>query len=152
MTKNLNIETASGSYCYNYSLDSCAKYGRLYTWEAAKMACPSGWHLPDTSDWRKLVAAAGGQSTAGSKLKTTSGWYEYSGISSTDESGFSALPGGNRYSDGRFSNAGYNGFWWTATEYNSGNAYYRFMNYDNDRVGEDNNYKSYGLSVRCVKD
>jgi uncharacterized protein (TIGR02145 family) len=63
-----------------------------------------------------------------------------------------ALPGGNRNSDGSFNNAGNYGNWWTATENGSGNAYNRNMNYNNDNLNENYNVKSVGRSVRCVGD
>jgi len=69
-----------------------------------------------------------------------------------DRANVSALPGGNRNTDGNFNNASNNGNWWTATENNSGNAYNRNMNYNNDNVNENNNDKGNGQSVRCVKD
>jgi len=151
MAENLNVETAD-SWCYLSSADSCAKYGRLYTWAAAKTACPTEWHLPSRGEWNNLVTAAGGYSTAGSKLKSSSGWNYYSGISSTDEFGFSALPGGYRFSDGSFYYAGNIDYWWTSEEFDSGYAYSRVMGYGGDIVDEYSRYKSYGLSVRCVED
>jgi len=151
MKTNLNVETAD-SWCYENSLDSCAKYGRLYTWEAAKAACQSvGMRLPTRAEWAALVTAAGGSSTAGSKLKSTSGWNSCSGISSTDQYGFSALPGGSRSSDGGFDDAGGDGGWWAATETSGGYAYYRNMHYGYDGVGEVSSDKSYGFSARCVQ-
>jgi len=155
MAENLNYQTSSGSWCYLNSADSCTKYGRLYDWAAAKTACPTGWRLPDTADWRRLVTTAGGTySGAGKKLKSTSGWNNYIGQSGngTDDYGFSALPGGTRdYDDGSFSYAGVIGYWWTATESGGGNAYGRFMTYDFDGVVEVYNNKGYGFSVRCVE-
>jgi uncharacterized protein (TIGR02145 family) len=148
MKKNLNIQT-DDSWCYGNITDNCDRYGRLYTWEAAKKACPSGWRLPDKADWNKLVAAAGGQATAGKKLKSKSGW-NIDG-NGTDDYGFSALPGGDRNYGGGFGSAGYYGNWWTATEYNSDNAYYRNMHYDIDNVSEIGDFKSYGFSVRCIQ-
>ncbi|MCL2219920.1 MAG: hypothetical protein FWC23_07500 [Chitinispirillia bacterium] len=115
MAENLNRAT-SNSWCYRNDNSSCAEYGRLYTWKAAKTACPSGWRLPTYEDWNNLVTAAGGWSVAGSKLKSKTGWQAYSGISSTDEFGFSALPGGDRNADGYFYYAGFIGRWWSATE------------------------------------
>ncbi|GBU20318.1 hypothetical protein R80B4_00194 [Fibrobacteres bacterium R8-0-B4] len=148
MKKNLNIETAD-SWCYDNNPANCDKYGRLYTWAAAKTACPSGWHLPTRAEWDNLVTAAGGSSTAGKKLKAASGWN--SNGNGTDDHGFSALPGGYRLTDGSFSTAGSSGFWWTATEYGGDYAYYRYMNYYDDYVLEYNDYKGYGFSVRCVE-
>ena len=74
MVQNLNYAMAN-SYCYNDNASYCTKYGRLYTWAAANTACPSGCHLPIEAEFRILFTAVGGGSTAGSKLKSTSGWY-----------------------------------------------------------------------------
>jgi len=175
MTKNLNIET-SESWCYGHGGEvydyvtasfktlpaediqaNCAKYGRLYTWSAAKTACPIGWRLPSREEWDDLVTAAGGYSTAGKKLKSTSGW-NYNGAqrdNGTDDFGFSALPGGYRNSDGNFITDGYHGYWWTAAEYNSEYAYFMSMEYGSDimSAGGDGDHiykRSGGFSVRCV--
>jgi len=167
MKKNLDVPT-DGSWCYGEGGEvyvdgvwktlssseiqaNCAKYGRLYTWEAAKSACQSiGKRLPTNAEWEALVKAAGGWETAGKKLKARSGWYNDG--NGTDQYGFSALPGGNRTSDDHFGTAGNNGIWWTATENSDGNVYYRSMYYNYDIVYEDNYDKSYGFSARCIQD
>jgi uncharacterized protein (TIGR02145 family)/uncharacterized repeat protein (TIGR02543 family) len=165
MAENLNYDTAdgTGSWCYGNSSDSCAKYGRLYDWRTAmggspgsatnpsgvRGVCPSGWHLPSNAEYNELVTEVGGSSTAGKILKSTSGWYR--GGNGTDGYGFSALPGGG-YFGGGFSDAGNYGLWWTATEGDASNAYYRGLYYSYDRVDEAWNNKSDGLSVRCVQD
>jgi uncharacterized protein (TIGR02145 family) len=150
MAQNINYQTESGSWCYKDSISYCKQYGRLYDWKTATTVCPKGWRLPSNEDWNKLVAVAGGKMIAGQKLKSKSGWNKNG--NGTDDYGFSALPGGVRVSLGDFINAGYYGFWWTATEGSVGFAYGRFMNYDFDFVGEGYYDKSYGLSVRCVAD
>ncbi|MCL2182524.1 MAG: fibrobacter succinogenes major paralogous domain-containing protein [Chitinispirillia bacterium] len=176
MAENLNRAT-SGSWCYgegapvsvrndgggfmNITLSNaevqanCAKYGRLYTWDAAMTACPSGWRLPDTADWNKLDTAGGGWEVAGGKLKSTSGWddrgFGNSG-NGTDDFGFSALPGGGRSPDGSFSSiAGEWGFWWSATERGSGSAWVRSMRNDNVHLNYHSNDKGFGFSARCVR-
>jgi uncharacterized protein (TIGR02145 family) len=150
MGENMNIETAD-SWCYEDSAQYCAKYGRLYTWTAAKTACQSiGWKLPDTADWNKLATAAGGWEIAGSKLKSKNGWIENGG--GTDDYGFLALSGGCRNYNGGFGNAGNDGFWWTATGHDSDRAHFRLMGYYNDFLADDYNGKSNGYSVRCVKE
>jgi len=74
MTKNLNVETAE-SWCYGNSPDSCAKYGRLYTWSAAKAACQSvGMRLPTRDDWDNLAESVGG--TKSSSYGTYHVWYD----------------------------------------------------------------------------
>jgi len=75
----------------------------------------------------------------------------YSGISSTDEYGFSALPGGHRYSSSDIEIPGKYGYWWTATEDSGNYAYYRGMGFQDDRVKESDNRKGNGYSVRCVQ-
>jgi uncharacterized protein (TIGR02145 family) len=149
MAENLNYQTGK-SWCSDNKESNCNKYGRLYDWKTAKKVCPSGWHLPSRAEWDGLVGAAGGKTTAGKKLKSTSGWYNNG--NGTDEYGFSALPGGYRYIDGDFRHAGNDGDWWTATEGDADYAYDRLMYYHGDDVDISDNYKEYGLSVRCVGD
>jgi uncharacterized protein (TIGR02145 family) len=148
MAENLNYQTGN-SWCYGNDNSNCNKYGRLYTWNAAKGACPSGWRLPSREEWKELEAVAGG-SVAGKKLKAASGWSNNG--NGTDEYGFSALPGGSRDADGGFYDAGDYGLWWTASEYGSGTAYSRYMAYDGDYVYEFTSNKEYGFAVRCVRD
>ena len=148
MAENLNYETAN-SYCYNDNSANCTKYGRLYTWGAAKTACPSGWHLPDTTEWKALFTAVGGSSTAGTKLKSTSAWNN-SG-NGTDAFGFSALPAGGRDSYGDYYYEGYYADFWSSTEYVSSYAFNMFLGYNFDYAFLFN-FKSYGFSVRCLQD
>jgi uncharacterized protein (TIGR02145 family) len=150
MAENLryNIE---GSWCYDNDEANCQDYGRLYTWDAAKKACPAGWHLPTREEWDELVSATGDSSVAGKKLKSKSGW-DYKG-NGTDEFGFSALPGGYRDTYGTFDCVGVSGSWWVDTEYGSDEAYQRYTDYDLDVVYDEDYYeKSWGVSVRYVKD
>ena len=148
MAENLN-RNIDGSWCYNNDNSNCAKYGRLYTWHAAMSACPAGWRLPTRSDWNNLVSAAGGGSVAGVRLKSKTGWTTYNG---TDDYGFSALPGGFRssFDGGTFVVAGNVGYWWSTAESSSNNAVSRSLG-DNNHVYESSINKSFGLSVRCVK-
>jgi len=163
MAENLNYD-ATGSVCYRNSSDSCAKYGRLYEWSTAmgnkpsssaspsrvQGVCPVGWHLPSDAEWTALTDAVGGASTAGTKLKSTSGWNNNG--NGTDQYGFSALPGGYGSSDGYFSYAGYGGYWWSATEDDANLAWSRRMYYDSENVSRVNNGKTYLFSVRCAQD
>jgi uncharacterized protein (TIGR02145 family) len=63
-----------------------------------------------------------------------------------------ALPGGYRNNNGTFNNIGNNGNWWSSTENNTTNAWNRNLNYNNNNLNRNNNTKSYGFSVRCVRD
>lgn len=62
------------------------------------------------------------------------------------------LPGGNRNNNGTFNNVGNNGNWWSATENNTTNAWYRNLNYNNGDLNRNNNNKQNGFSVRCLRD
>ena len=149
MAENLNY-AANGSKCYENEPENCKKYGRLYDWNVAMRACPSGWHLPSKSEYDVLDKSVGGKEVVGKKLKAKSGWGNNS--NGTDEFGFSALPGGVGLSGGSFSSVGYYGDWWSANEYNSDDAYYRYMNYYAGYARWSDIGKSFLLSVRCVQD
>ena len=149
MAENLNYN-ASGSVCYDNSASNCDTYGRLYNWSTALSACPSGWHLPSDSEWDVLTDFVG--SNAGTKLKATSGWAAYSGISNLDTYGFSAIPGGYGRSDGSFNNVGALGYWWSATELDASYAWNRDISYYNEYVFRNDNDKSHLFSARCLRD
>ena len=158
MAENLNYD-AKGSKCYKNNPDNCTKYGRMYNWETAMKACPSGWHLPSNDEWDVLHNYAGG-SYAGIKLKARSGWYSCGASNSShypyceDTYGFSALPGGYGYLDGSFDFADTTGHWWSASEGegSSTSAHNRFMRYDDRGIYGSINDKEHLLSVRCLKD
>jgi len=148
MAENLN--NAAAGECYDNNPANCAKYGRLYTWDEAMDACPSGWHLPGDAEWETLVNYAGGDSIAGKKLKSKTGCIK--NCNGTDEYGFSALPGGYGSADGNFDRAGYVGLWWSATEHNPSGAEYRYMSYLYQYVDKSVNGKTRLFSVRCVQE
>jgi len=131
------------------------KYGGLYDWEMANTVCPSGWHLPTAKEWKVLVEAAGGHYAAGRCLKARRGWnrFDEKSGSGTDKLGFGALPGGCFVSN-QFDGEGYDGHWWSASEYTDANmAYSIAMSYSSDAISErDTHNKKEWLSVRCVRD
>jgi uncharacterized protein (TIGR02145 family) len=151
MVENLNFN-ANGSVCYENESENCEKYGRLYNWNTARKSCPQGWHLPSDGEWTALMDFVGDLSTAGTKLKTASGW------DGTDVYGFAALPGGYGDPYGTFFDDGRYGLWWSDTK-SGDNAWYRHMgsgfegvnrfNGGVDGYYHDNNFL---LSVRCIKD
>lgn len=147
MAENLNFKTDS-SFCYNNEESNCAKYGRLYTWNDAKKACPSGWHLPTRAEFDTLIAAVGGISTANNVLRSTSGWNNCGNCA--DAFGFSALPAGYRYDNGNFRDEGYYARFWSSTEYDSNVAYDMHLNYNGGSPGIGD--KLFGSSVRCLQD
>jgi len=153
MAQNLNYTPTSGnSWCYSNTASNCTTYGRLYDWATALTACPTGWHLPDTTAWNTLETYAGGSALAGNKLKAVSSlWATYSGIINTDDYGFSALPGG--YYDGSlFHGVGSSGDWWASTPNGTTDAYGRYMYDDDAFLSHTNGGQASGFSVRCLKD
>jgi len=161
MAENLAFETVNGSWNAGGSETYGEKYGRLYTWEAAKMSVPSGWHLPTDSEWKELEKSIGmSQIDAddinfrgldeGAKLKSTTGWPENgNGI---DNVGFFALPGGFRSNSGTFFVCSWYGYWWTSSESDSSNAWFRSTVYHKSKIYRNQSFKEDGYSVRCIKD
>ena len=154
-----NSTTVAKYYVYDYdgtvvaeakASSNYTKYGVLYNWTAAKVACPTGWHLPSSAEWATLETYVGGAGTAGTKLKSVSDWTT-GGDTETDAYGFSALPSGYYYGSG-FNNALGSGYWWSATEIDATIAYYRGMSYNYAGVSSDYSYKDLGFSVRCLQD
>ena len=149
MAENLRYETAS-SYCYAEERANCAQYGKLYTWEDAKRACPLGWHLPSEAEWGTLFYAVGGASVAGAILKSKEGWIK--GGVGKDIFLFSALPAGYRNEEGDYDLEGGFANFWSSTERDSRNAYFMSFYFDRTDVKSGSNKKDYAFSVRCVKD
>jgi len=171
MAENLNYKTGI-SWCYDDKDENCAKYGRLYTWASAvgktetecgygkecnlgtgdiRGVCPEGWHLPSLEEWEDLFKAVGGILTAGAKLKSKTGWMEYSGINNEDAFGFSALPAGGRYNNGSYSAEGAFALFWSTTKYDGISAFYiNFFAHKEDAYFSVDD-KTYGFSVRCLK-
>lgn len=160
MAENLNYEIVNSSWCYDNEEFMCDTYGKLYNWTAASnSACPSGWHLPSRMDWAELASIVGGTGifgnggTAGTKLKSSSDWRSSGVPDGTDDYEFSAKPSGYRNSTGGgFSDIGITGYWWTSSEDDNGNAYYRSMKSNSEEVSQDVNDKRVGMSVRCVQE
>lgn len=148
---------SSPGFCWynNDSATNAPVYGAMYNWYAAGTAnlCPVGWHVATEAEWATLSSYLGGDGISGDKLKEsgTSHWNSPNN-GATNESGFTALPGGNRSNTGTYGNMGIYGYWWTSTSLTSTLAASYFMNYSNHGVGLNYDTKRNGFSVRCVKD
>jgi uncharacterized protein (TIGR02145 family) len=148
---------STGAYC-NYDNDEghVAVYGRLYNWYAvddSRNIAPEGWHVPSDAEWQTLVDYLGGNLVAGGKMKEAgiSHWYTPN-EGATNESGFTALPGGYRWFDGSFGYMGNEAYFWSFTEANSLTAWCRGLFYFSSGVGRYSDGKRLGHSVRCVRD
>ena len=127
-------------------------YGVLYNWPAALIACPPGWHLPCDDEWTDFTTFLGGESVAGGKMKETGTAHWLSpNTSATNESGFSALPGGFEWGV-TFYSIGIVGYWWSSTEDSIYGAWVRSLSDNNSIIYREGTYKETGLSVRCVRD
>ena len=120
--------------------------------------CPKGWHLPSNDEWKDLIVAVDGSiteytssNTAGSKLKSQTGWTASSGITNEDAFGFSALPAGYRGNGGDYYSEGNDARFWSSTV-SSYYAYFMELYFYIDSASLYNNYKCNGFSVRCLKD
>jgi len=151
------------AYCWYNNNEAAYKatYGALYNWytvdvtsNGGKNVCPTGWHVPTDAEWTTLTTYLGGVDVAGGKLKETgTTHWTTPNTGATNETGFTALPGGYRHLDGTFNNIGDLGYWWSATEYSATLAWNRSLTYNYSNVIRSYlNYKKYGYSVRCVRD
>lgn len=155
MAQNLNYKV-SDSYAYDDNEHNRKELGLLYTWEAAKKACPSGWHLATDREWSLLVSQFGGVDKAGEALKSVNGWKEDG--NGTNSSGFNALPAGiRRYN--AYDVLGYFGHWWTSTPADeAGKAWGRDISYGGPSMSIKTKVFRFdgdilnGSSVRCVQD
>lgn len=151
-----NVSTGARCYYNNDSATNASVYGTLYNWFAVndnRNLCPAGWHVPSDVEWTALTDYLGGESVAGGKMKEigTAHWLG-TNLGATNESEFTALPGGYRnHDDGTFEGLGDFAYWWSATAFNSNSAWDR-----NIYTGSTNIYpyyndgKGYGFSVRCL--
>ena len=155
----------TGAYCNLLNIensDIIAVFGRYYNWYAVNTGklAPKGWHVPTDAEWTKLTTYLGGDNIAGGKLKETGDdhWSAFWGApgesklnnGATNESGFTALPGGLRnveYDGVSFGGGAVTGCWWSAT------ASLARVLYNSDAIVRRlDSYQPSGLAVRLVKD
>jgi len=145
-------------------------YYNWYTVNTGNL-CPTGWHVPTDAEWTTMedYLIANGYNfdgtTTGNKiakaLASTTLWAlstNTGAVGNTDypakrnATGFTALPGGFRNPNGSFASHGYLGTWWSATEDDASNAWYRYLDSGTSDLGRNSYPKEYGFSVRCVRD
>jgi uncharacterized protein (TIGR02145 family) len=151
------------AWCYyNNDQKNEIKFGKLYNWYAVndpRGLAPVGYHIPSEDDWYILTNYLDSDDYYGTKLKSTAGWPDLidevnGGVIGTgngnNTSGFSAFPGGLRYTDGSFRNIGEYGYWWGITDLDTKVAFMLMLGQYTGQANESD--KSSGLSVRCIKD
>ncbi len=144
----------TGAWCY-YANNTAngTTYGKLYNWYAVndpRGLAPNGYHIPTDAEWTTLTTYLGGTSVAGTKMKNSSGWLNNG--NGTNSSGFAGLPGGCRNYNGYFYTIGADGDWWSSSENNASDAWYRGLYHNNGGVGRYDSNERYGFSVRCLRD
>ena len=137
------------AYCYynNDKITNSDTYGAIYNWHAVNTdkLCPVGWHVPTEKEWQILIDTL---ENKGGKLKETGTTHWNSpNTDATNETGFTALPGGYRIGNGTFTDLGYRGHWYMS--YPDGEV---FLNYDSGWFGRSAHQLDFGFSVRCIKD
>lgn len=134
LARNLDFTTPI-SFCRNDIHEECAEYGRLYSWEDAKMACPAGWHLPTEAEWHDILDDAGDPAQAYTQATTGS---------------FMITMAGSRAPDGRYADT--DGIYWTSTSCGADSASVIVFDQDSARVvRECRTVEGWGLSVRCTR-
>jgi uncharacterized protein (TIGR02145 family) len=158
----------TGARCeYDNNTDNIVVYGRLYNWFAVsdnRGIAPEGWHVPTDNEWKQMEVYVGISqfyadeygwrgTDEGGKLKESGTVYWYSpNTGATNESGFTARPGGLRYSQGYFSSMGRDAYFWTSMDFSITAAFGRNLNYTHSDICRYAYMQNYGFSVRCVKD
>lgn len=162
LAENLAYDIGEGSWCYDNKLENCQKYGRLYTLEAANKACAAlgnGWRLPTDGEWKRLAVSFGGyryvkESTEKTNLLDDVGDPRKSFYALLNEgnSGFDALTGGWRFSNGNFRDLGQYGSYWSAKENGSENTWYYLFEQFNRVLSRYNPHDPGAFSCRCIQD
>ena len=151
MTQNLNMDI-QGSFCYDDKDAHCAKYGRLYTWEAAKKACEltgRKWRLPSNEAWEEMIQHYGGVRIESKQ----DGKEAYKRLIQGGDAQFNIVFGGNRDPSGEYRRIEAHGFYWTATAYDSASAWLYNLGKNGQFVNRhQDSEKSRAVSVRCVRD
>lgn len=147
---------SSDGYCwYDNDINNKNTYGALYNWYgvSAGELCPDGWHVPTDEEWDQLLTYLGGSAGAGGKMKEagTIHWHSPN-TEATDESGFTALPGGYRLNNGIFDNIAKGANFWSSSEDNTSTARVYSTGYNFGNIYRSSTEKKSGFSVRCIRD
>ncbi len=151
----IKLKTPAYSWYNNDSAANKKPYGALYNWYAVNTGklCPAGWHVPTDAEWMKLSNTLEGLLLAGGKLKEKGiEHWKSPNEGATNESGFTALPGGYRSLEGIFNYKDVAGYWWSSTKYNESSVLFYNIRYKLDFLYRYRSELYCGFSVRCLKD
>jgi len=150
MVENLNYAIEK-SWCYKNNPKNGETYGRLYSWDAAMKACPTGWHLASDDDWKDLEKSLGMPENDLNKTNTWRGTNQGTVLLSDTTVGFNILLGGYRNPPSNYYTMDIQAFFWTSTEI-GGQAYMRQFYNKSSQIFRKERPHSWDFSVRCVKD
>ncbi|MDO4947534.1 MAG: FISUMP domain-containing protein [Fibrobacter sp.] len=150
LAENVNFDQEE-TYCYNNDEDNCSTYGRLYSWEGAKTACPTGSHLPSDKELQTLKDYVNehGDGNIASNLKATEIWKNVG----NDMFGLRVLPAGSRdwYKD-QFENQGVKASFWSANSRNDDDGSLWVVNNRGENFIRSPHEKMNAHTVRCILD
>lgn len=154
MAENLNVATEN-SFCYKDDPSNCERFGRLYTWSAAKSACPNGWLLPSKLDWKQFEISMREKGFS-SREEMANALRSNSWADGLNTIGFNAEPSGTRYKGEYYGFAGTateSAHYWTSTEdeTDSSFAYDWFVRTDKAGLYAKNLKEERAYSVRCYR-
>jgi len=149
LAQNLNFYIEDGSWVYDDDPENEEKFGRLYSWEAAKIACPHKWHLPSDEEWKQLADSLGGYHDGKNDIGNPE--LTYKELVQGGSSGFSALLGGMRIHSGDYYFLGQTGLFWSTAEYRSRTAIGYNLYSGNAKFSRFENGREYGHSCRCIR-
>jgi uncharacterized protein (TIGR02145 family) len=162
--------TPKYQWAYEGDESNVGTYGRYYTWFAvtdSRDICPTGWHLPTDAEWTTLAdyltnngfGYEGSGSDIGKSMAATSGWDNDAlagnvgnNQTSNNSSSFTALPSGVRLSNGTFYTIGFYASWWSTSEINTDEVWYRRLFSSQNALSRANSNKKHGATTRCVED
>lgn len=152
MAQNLNFSLSTESWYYSSNSSLGPTYGRLYTYDAALLAIPEGWHLPSLAELNTLITYLGGIDVAGGKMKQsgTTNWLTPN-TAADNSSGFNALPGGMFDPGNGFYSKGIEAFFWASFPNYGGNMGYYWLSNNDAILHTDTTDPAVGNSVRCIK-
>lgn len=151
-----NLKTPGYCWFNNDSASNKNIFGGLYNWYAVNTGklCPVGWHVPTDTDWTTLINEyLSGMNVAGGKLKEagTEHWASPN-YGATNETDFTALPGGFRYSNGLFGRLREVADFWSSSENSTSSALDYGIDNLYEKINRDSDPKNGGFSIRCIKD
>ena len=160
-TNSWATATTPGYCLYGSDFANDSLWGKLYNWYAtsdSRNICPCGWHVPTDDEFTTMTDFLGTEAFAGGKMKVPgvledgTGLWTIDNYGATNESGFSAIPGGGRLSNGSYTGMYQSAWFWISSDYITNSSWRRYLENLSSGVTRSSVNKRTGCSVRCVQD